>query len=234
MRNLWRVLVFDVVGPLTAIAALLMIGVFLAWPVWWVSACSILTVLIIQSMIVNFVLMRRDKVTVGTDDDGAALRLAAIALMTAALVAAVLVGYTRWTVPDRDSDSDTADVIRLATAVSEATATFSPQDPTASIDRAAALMAPEQAAAFKANFGKSTEDLARKNISAQAQTISAGIEALGPAAASVAVVMRGTQNSPGQPPSRAVLALRVALAKQDGKWLVFDVAPINAGDPASS
>ena len=94
-------------------------------------------------------------------------------------------------------------------------------------------MAPDQAAAFKANFGKSTEDLARKNISAQAQTISAGVEAIGPAAASVAVVLRGTQNVPGQQPSRAVLALRVALAKQDGKWLVFDVAPINSGAPAN-
>ena len=188
-----------------------------------------LCLLIVQSMIVNFVLLRRDRVTVGTDDDGPALRLAAVALMTAALVAAALVGYTRWTTPDRALDSDSAEVVRLATAVSEATATFSPQDPGSSIDRAAALMAPEQAAAFKANFGKSTEDLARKNISAQAQTISAGVEALGPAAASVAVVMRGTQNAPGQQPSQAVLALRVALAKQDGKWLVYDVSPINAG-----
>ncbi|CAN5414172.1 membrane protein [soil metagenome] len=229
MRNLWRLMAFDVVGPLIAIAALLMIGVFLGWPPWWVSAGSMLCLLVVQSMVVNFVLMRRDRVTVGTDDDGAALRLAAVALMTAALVAAVLVGYTRWTAPDREMASDTEEVVRLATAVSEATATFSPQDPTSSIDRAAALMAPDQAAAFRANFGKSTEDLARKNISAQAQPISAGVEAIGPAAASVAVVLRGTQNVPGQQPSRAVLALRVALAKQDGKWLVFDVAPINAG-----
>jgi hypothetical protein len=232
MRNLWRLLAFDIVGPLVAIAALLMIGVFLGWPLWWVSAGSMLCLLVVQSVIVNFVLMRRDRVTVGTDDDGATLRLAAVALVTAALVAAVLVGYTRWTVPDRAMAGDTAEVVRLATAVSEATATFSPQDPTSSIDRAAALMAPDQAAAFKANFGKSTEDLARKNISAQAQTISAGVEAIGPAAASVAVILRGTQNVPGQQPSRAVLALRVALAKQDGKWLVLDVAPINAGAAA--
>ncbi|MET0704752.1 MAG: hypothetical protein ABWY93_34310 [Mycobacterium sp.] len=233
MRNVWRVLAFDIVGPLAAVAALLMIGVFLGWPIWWVSVCSILCLLIVQSLIVNFVLMRRDRVTIGTDDDGPALRLAAVALMTAALVAALLVGYTRWTVPDRDMDRDTTEVVRLATAVSEATATFSPQDPTSSIDRAAALMAPDQANAFKANFGKSTEDLARKNISAQAQTISAGVEALGPTAASVAVILRGTQNAPGQQPSRAVLALRVALAKQDGKWLVFDVSPINADSAGS-
>ena len=147
--------------------------------------------------------------------------------VTALLVAAVAVGYTRWTVPDRDLRADTGEVVRLATAVSEATATFSPQDPTSSIERAASMMAPEQGAAFRANFGRSTQDLARKNISAQAQTISAGIEALGPAAASVAVVMRGTQQTPGQPPSRAVLALRVTLAKKDGRWLVYDVVPIN-------
>jgi hypothetical protein len=185
-------------------------------------------VLIAQSVGLNFWLWRRDGVTVGTDDDGAALRLAAIGLMTAALAAAVLVGYTRLTIPDRQLDTDSDEVVKLATAVSEATATFSPQDPKSSIERAAAMMAPEQAEAFRTNFGKSTEDLAKKNISAQAQTISAGIEALGTAAASVAVVLRGTQNAPGQQPSRAVLALRVSLAKQDGHWLVFDVTPINA------
>jgi hypothetical protein len=228
MRNLWRVLTFDIVGPLVAIGALLMSGVFLGWPIWWVSVCSIVCLLIVQSMVVNFVLWRRDRVTVGTDDDGAGLRLAAVSLMTAALVAAVLVGYTRQTLPDRQLDNDSAEVVSLATAVSEATATFSPQDPTSSIDRAAELMAPDQAGAFKSNFAKSTEDLARKNVSAQAQTISAGVEALGPSAASVAVVLRATRNAPGQAPSRAVLALRVTLAEQDGRWLVFDVAPINA------
>ena len=45
---------------------------------------------------------------------------------------------------------------------------------------------------------------------------------------SVAVVMRGTQNAPGKPPDVAVLALRVALSKDGGKWLVVDVTPINA------
>ncbi len=92
-------------------------------------------------------------------------------------------------------------------AVSEATATFTPADPTSSIDRAAALMVPERADAFKNEFGKATADLAKRNISAQAQTISAGVEAIGPSAASVAVIMRGTQSQPGQPPNTAVLAL---------------------------
>jgi hypothetical protein len=57
--------------------------------------------------------------------------------------------------------------------------------------------------------------------------VSAGVEAIGPAAASVAVVMRGTQNTPGKPPDVAVLALRVTLTKDGGKWLVVDVTPIN-------
>lgn len=228
MSNVWRVLVFDILAPLAAIVALLAIGVFLGWPVWWVAACAMLCLLIVEAMAVDAYLMRRDRVTVGTDDDGPVLRLAVVGLATAALVAATIVGYTHWTVPDRDLGSDSGEVVRLATAVSEATATFSPQDPTSSIDRAAALMAPEQAEAFRANFGASTADLARRNVSAQAQTISAGVEAIGPSAASVIVVMRGTQNVPGQQPSRAVLSLRVAFTRQDDRWLVIDVAPVNS------
>ncbi len=54
------------------------------------------------------------------------------------------------------------------------------------------------------------------------------MEAIGPSDASVAVVMRGTQNAPGKPTDIAVLALRVVLTKQGGKWLVADVTPINA------
>ena len=42
MRNLWRLLAFDILAPLAAIAALLVIGVVLDWPLWWVSACSVL------------------------------------------------------------------------------------------------------------------------------------------------------------------------------------------------
>jgi hypothetical protein len=150
-----------------------------------------------------------------------------VGLTTAALVAAVLVGYARWTIPDRQRDSNTAEVVRLATSVSEATATFSPQDPTSSIDRAAALMGAQQAEAYKNAFAKTAADLAAKNISAQANTESAGVEAISNEAASVAVVMRATQTSPNAPPNRAVLALRVTLTKQDGQWKVFDVSPIN-------
>ncbi|WP_445168064.1 hypothetical protein ACTXG7_01270 [Mycolicibacterium sp. Dal123E01] len=228
MRNLARVLAFDVAAPVAAIGALLAIGFVLDWPLWWVSVCSMLCLLIVQGIIVNFVLYRRDSVTVGTDDEGPGLRLAVVTLATAAMVAAVVVGYTRLLLPDEDFTHDSADVVRIATAVAEATATFSPADPSSSIDRAASYMAPERADAFKGEFGKATSDLAKKNISATAQTISAGLEALGPSAASVAVVLRGTQNQPGQQPSTAVLALRVGLTKQNDHWLVLDISPINA------
>jgi hypothetical protein len=228
MRNLWRVLAFDIVAPLAAIGALLMIGVTLGWPLWWVSVCSVLCLLIVEGIVVNFLLARRDSVTVGTDDDGPGLRLAVVGLTTAALVATVLVGYTEWTLPDRHHAADMDEVVRLATSVAEATATFSPQDPNSSIDRAAALMGPEQAEAYRNAFAKTAAELASKNVSSQANTVSAGVEAISPEAASVAVIMRGTQTSPGAPADRAVLSLRVTLSKNDqGQWKVFDVTPIN-------
>jgi hypothetical protein len=227
MRNAWRVVAFDVAAPLAAIAALLMIGYALDWRVWWVAVGSVLCTLIVEGMVVNFMLFRRDRVTVGTDDDGPGLRLAVVGLTTAALVATVLVTYTQWTRPDRELADGMDKVVALATEVSEATATFSPLAPTSSIDKAAALMAPEQGAAYKQAFAKTAADLAAKNVTAQAHTISAGVEAIGPDAASVAVVMRAVQTRPNTPPDEAVLALRVTLSKKDGNWLVFDVTPIN-------
>ena len=227
MRNLARVLAFDIAAPLAAIAGVLAIGVVLGWPLWWVAVCSMLCLLIVEGMIVNFVLFRRDSVTVGTDDDGPGLRLAVVGLATTALVATVVVGYTQWTRADDAFTRDSTEVVRIATAAAEATATFTPADPTSALDRAATFMAPDRADAFKNEFSQATSDLAKKNISATAQTISAGLEALGPEAASVAVVMRGTQSQPGQQPSTAVLALRVRLAKQDGRWQVLDISPIN-------
>jgi hypothetical protein len=228
MRNAWRVLAFDVAAPLAAICALLGIGIVLGWPRWWVSACSVLVLLIVEGVMVNVWLLRRDSVTIGTDDDAPALRLAAVALCAVAVVSAVLTGYTHWTLPDRRLKADLTEVVRIATGMAEATATFSPQEPTASIDRAAAMMVPEQATAFRDNFGKATADLAHRNVTASASTLEAGVEAIGPAAAAVAVVLRATQNAPGQPPSNAVLALRIALTKQSDHWLVLGVSPINA------
>jgi hypothetical protein len=228
MRNAWRVLAFDIAAPLAAICALLAIGVVLGWPRWWVSACSVLVLLIVEGVMVNVWLLRRDSVTIGTDDDAPALRLAVVALCAVAVVSAVLTGYTHWTLPDRRLKADSTEVVRIATGMAEATATFSPQEPTASIDRAAAMMVPEQATAFRDNFGKATADLAHRNVTASASTLEAGVEAIGPAAAAVAVVLRATQNASGQPPSNAVLALRIALTKQSDHWLVLGVSPINA------
>ncbi|MCG7606767.1 hypothetical protein BA059_22205 [Mycolicibacterium sp. (ex Dasyatis americana)] len=228
MRNRLRVLAFDVAAPLAAIAALAYIGLALAWPLWWVSLCSVLCLLIVQGVIVNVVLARRDGVTVGTDDDGPGLRLAVAGVAAAAVVAAVTVGYLRWTVPDRAFNNDRDEVVRIASSVSEATATFSPQSPTASIDRATAMMSPQQAEQFKNEFANVAKELASKNVSATASTVSAGVEALGPQVASVAVVLRGTQSAPGKPTDNAVMALRVALSKTDGRWLVDNVTPLHS------
>lgn len=228
MRNRLRVLAFDIAAPVGAIAALVFLGVALGWPLWWVSVCSILCLLIVQGVVVNLVLARRDGVTVGTDDDGPGLRLAVVGVATVALVAAVAVGYLRWTVPDRTFDGDRDQVVRIASSVAEATATFTPQSPTASIDRAAGQMEPERAEAFKSEFAPVAKDLTDRNVSAQAATISAGVEALGPQAASVAVVLRGTQSAPGKPTDNAVLALRVTLTKTDGRWLVDNVTPLHS------
>jgi hypothetical protein len=228
MRNRLRVLAFDLLAPIGALAALLYVGVALGWPVWWVAVCSVLCVLVVEGVIVNFALARRDAVTVGTDDDGPGLRLAVVAAATAAMVAAAVVGYTQWTLPDRALRADSAEVTGIASSVAEASATFTPQNPTASIDRATGLMSAASAERFKNEFAAVAKDLGSRNVSAQASTVSAGLEAIGPEAASVAVILRGTQSSPGKKPDTAVLALRVALSKTDGRWVVEDVAPIHS------
>ena len=228
MRNLLRLLAFDLAAPVATIGALLMIGVMLSWPLWWVSVCSVLCLLVLQGVIANAVLFRRDSVTLGTDDDAPGLRLMAVAVATLALAAAVVVGYNHWTLPDRAFTRDSAEVVRIATVVSEATATFTPDEPTVALDRALALMAPGRAEAFSSQFTAATAELAKRKVTASAQTISAGLEALGPEAASVAVLMRGTQAEPGRQPSTAVLSVRVALSNEGGDWRVSDVTPINS------
>lgn len=228
MRNLWRLLAFDIVAPLAAIAALLFIGAVLGWPLWWVSLCSVLVLLIVEGVTVNFWLLRRDSVSVGTDDAAPGLRLAVVFLCAAALSAAVLTGYTHWTKSDRDFKRDSRDVVQIATGMAEAAASFTPSAPTGSIDRAAAMMVPEQAGPFRQQYAKSSADLVQHNITAQAATLAAGLEALGPSAASVSVILRVTQTTPGQPPSQAAPALRVTLTKRGSDWLVLDLAPINS------
>lgn len=226
MRNLLRLLAFDILAPLAAIAGLLAIGLVLGWPLWWVSACSVLVLLIAEGVAANFWLLRRDSVSVGTDDDAPGLRLAVVFLCTAALVAAVVTGYTHWTRSDRVFKDDSRDVVRVATGMAEAMASFTPGAPDSSIDRATALIVPEHAGAFKEQYTKSSAELAQHNVTAQAATLAAGVEALGPSAASVAVILRVTQNAPGQPPSQSAPALRVALTKHGDAWLVSDVLPI--------
>ena len=228
MRNRFRVLAFDVLAPVGAILALVYLGVALAWPLWWVSVCSVLCLLIVQGMVVNAVLFRRDGVTVGTDDDGPGLRLAVVGLATAALAAAVVVGYTQWTAPDAAIHSDGTEVIDIASSAAEASATFAPQSPNASLDRLTAMMTSRGADAFKGEFDSMARDLTSKGLSVQASTVSAGVEAIGPQAAVVAVVMRGTQNAPGRQSTTVALPLRVSLVKQDGRWLVDDLSPINS------
>ena len=228
MRNAARVAAFDVLAPLAAIAALLTIGVILGWPLWWVSVCSMLCLLIVQAVIVNIFLYRRDSVTAGTDDDAPVLRFAVVAVTTAALAAAAVVGYTTWTLPDRAFAKDSGEVVQIATEVAEATATFAPGTPDVAVERAASMMTPERADAFRTQFAATAADLAKRKVTAGARTISAGLEALGSTSASVAVLMRGTQTEAGKPPGVAVLALRVVLAKLDGGWKVTDVTPINS------
>ncbi|PRC49464.1 hypothetical protein C6A85_74580, partial [Mycobacterium sp. ITM-2017-0098] len=118
----------------------------------WVAVCSVLCVLVVEGVIVDFALARRDAVTVGTDDDGPGLRLAVVGTATAAMVAAAAVGYTQWTVPDRTLRDDSAEVTGIASSVAEASATFTPQNPTASIDRATGMMSAASAERFKNEF----------------------------------------------------------------------------------
>ncbi|MFL0285598.1 hypothetical protein ACJH6H_10070 [Mycobacterium sp. SMC-21] len=226
MRNAWRVLVFDILAPLAVLASLVYIGLALERPLWWVVVGTIIGLLVLQASIVNFVLFRRDGVTMGTDDDAPRLRLAVVGLTTVAVVAAAIVGYTKWTVPDRTTSADMSMVVGIASSVAEASATFTPGAPNVSIDRATALMAPQRAEAYRNEFNAVAKDLTSRGVAGQASTISAGIETIGPNFASVAVVMRATQNTPNKPAQATVLGLRVTLTKQDGRWLVMDVTPI--------
>lgn len=228
MRNGLRVVAFDVLAPLAAIAALLFVGVALAWPLWWVSLCSVLSLLIVQGVIVNAVLFRRDGVTVGTDDDGPGLRLGVVALAAVALVSAVVVGYLQWTVPERAVRTASAEVVGIASAAAEASATFAPGSPNVSRDRVVAMMTPAGAEAYRTEFDSMAKDLSSKNLTVSASTVSAGVEAIGPRDAVVAVVMRGTQSAVGKQPIVVALPLRVALTKDGDRWLVADLSPINS------
>ncbi|BBY55644.1 hypothetical protein H7J07_10705 [Mycobacterium koreense] len=233
-RNGLRVAVFDIAAPVGIAAGLLGIGAVLAWPRWWVAVCSVLLVLLVQAVAVNGWLWRRDAVTVGTDDDRPGLRLAVVAVAAAALVAALAVGYTRWTVPDRAFTADSAQVVAVAAEVAEATSSFSPRDPDAAADKAAALMVPERADLLRQDLATVAETMIHDKVTIRAVTLSAGLEALSATAASATVLVSSTRTAAGESPQRRVLALRVALTKLAGAdtavhdgWRVVDVAPLH-------
>nr|WP_163756758.1 hypothetical protein [Mycobacterium botniense] len=224
MRRWWRVLAYDIAAPLATIAGLVMIGIVLRWPPWWVSACSTLVVLIIVGAVANFV-QGRGPGTIGTNDQRPWLRLVVVIICTTALLAAVILGYFGWTVRDRELDRDTTEVVRVATAVAEAMASFSPVDPAASLKRAEAMMLPESASVLKDRYEKSKAALAQNMVTAESQLVAAGVLALRPPAATVVVVMRGTQSRPDVTPIHTVIALRMKLAKKGDRWLVADILP---------
>lgn len=226
--TLWRVLAVDIVAPLAAIGGLLLVGLTLDWPIWYVSLCSVLVLLIVEGMVVNFVLLRRDKVTVGTDNERPGLRFGVVGLAAAALVAAAVLGYLRWTVPDRDLEADSGEAVKTAVAMAEAAATVSLTNPEASIEKAATYMVPDRVNAFRESIGRTATDMANRNIAVDAQTLSAGVEALGPSAARVAVVMRSVQTVANQQVKQSVVPVRVTLTKRGGQWLVLEMSPIHA------
>ena len=228
MRNRLRVLAVDVLAPLAAVAALVYVGLALAWPLWWVSLCSVLCLLVVQGVIVNAVLFRKDGVTVGTDDEGPGLRLGVVAIAAAALVGAVAVGYLQWTVPERDLRTASVEVVNIASSAAEAYATFTPASPTVSRDRLVSMMTADGAQRTGAEFDAVSQEYTGRNISVSASTVSAGVEAVGPDDALVAVVMRGTQSVPGKPQTVVALPLRVALTREGDRWLVADLSPINS------
>ena len=228
IKKYWRIAAFDVAAPLAAIGGLLLIGQIFDWALWTVSLCSILVLIVVEGMVVNFLLMRRDAVTVGIDDDRPGLRLAVVSLAAVALLAAAVLGYLRWTRPDQDLTADSAEVVQIAGALAEAAATVSPTDPNASIEKAAALMAPERVNAFRESIGRTTTDMANQNIAVQAQMLSAGVEAIGPSMARVVVVLRSTQSVANDQVKQIVVPLRVTLSKLSGQWLVQEVGPIHA------
>lgn len=225
-RNLWRGLLFDVIAPSAVLAALVAIGMLLRWPAWWAAVCSALMLLVIASVVANVVWLKRGSVTMGTDDANPWIRLVVATLMTVALAAMVAVGYVRVMSPGHAVDKDSSEVVRIATAMAEAASSFSPLDPNASLDRAAALMAPGRVTAFKQRYNKATAAMAKNMVTAEVEFVAVGVEGINQSAARVAVLMRGTQSRPDIDARHTVIALQVLLAKEKGRWLVIDALPI--------
>jgi hypothetical protein len=233
MRNVWRILAFDIVFPLGDAAAFAMIGVILGWPQWWLWLCAVLWTWVVVSMAVNFSMLRRHGVSVGTDPHNPGVRVAAVALTVASLAAAMFITYTHWWVPERTGEGDVAAVVRLASEVAEATATFTPQDPLSAIQRVTASMSPDEADTFRRSFAPAVLDLAAHGVSGQAVIVSAGVEAISGTDATVSVILRVTRSAAGSAPEQSVQALRVASAKHQGQWQPVAATRIDLSSTAS-
>lgn len=226
-RNMLRVILFDLSAPVVTVLAIVELGVILRWPVWWVVVCTAFCVLIVQGVAVNAYLARRDSVTVGTDDDGPALRTGIVALAAASVLAVAVVGYGHWTLPDREGNADRAAVTDVAATVGEAVVNFAPDNPDTSVRQATEHMTAAQGQSFTRDFGRATAELKAKGISQQGEIVSVGIEALGPGDAVMATLVRRTSVAAKTRPEQSVLALRLTLTKRDGRWLVDNIAPID-------
>ena len=233
MRNGWRLLAFDVAAPLGSAAAFAMIGVVLGWPQWWLWSCAVLWTLIVVTMAMNFSMLRRHGVSVGTDPHNPGLRVAGVSFTVASLAAAMFITYTHWWVPERTGKSDVAAVVQSAGEVAEATATFTPQDPLTAIQRVTASMSPDEADAFRSSFAPTVLDLAAHGVSGQAVIVSAGVEAMSGADATVSVILRVTHSAAGSAPEQSVQALRVAMARRKGQWQPVAVTRIDLSSAAS-
>ncbi|GAB5904385.1 hypothetical protein BKG83_07265 [Mycobacteroides chelonae] len=226
-RNTVRVIIFDLLAPLVTMLAIVELGVILRWPTWWVVVCTASCLLIAQGLAVNAYLARRDSVTVGTDDDGPALRTGIVALTTISVLAVAVVGYRHWTVPDREGNADRAAVTDVVATVAGAVVNFAPGSPDSYVRKATEHMTEGQRQSFTRDFDRATAELKAKGISQQGEIISVGIEALGPEDAVTATLVRRTSVAAKAQPEESVLALRMTLAKRDGRWLVDNIAPID-------
>ncbi|QQG99048.1 hypothetical protein [Mycobacteroides chelonae] len=226
-RNAVRVIIFDLLAPLVTMLAIVELGVILRWPTWWVVVCTASCLLIAQGLAVNAYLARRDSVTVGTDDDGPALRTGIVALTTISVLAVAVVGYRHWTVPDREGNADRAAVTDVVATVAGAVVNFAPGSPDSYVRKATEHMTEGQRQSFTRDFDRATAELKAKGISQQGEIISVGIEALGPENAVTATLVRRTSVAAKAQPEESVLALRMTLAKRDGHWLVDNIAPID-------
>lgn len=226
-RNTVRVIIFDLLAPLVTMLAIVELGVILRWPTWWVVVCTASCLLIAQGLAVNAYLARRDSVTVGTDDDGPALRTGIVALTTISVLAVAVVGYRHWTVPDREGNADRAAVTDVVATVAGAVVNFAPGSPDSYVRKATEHMTEGQRQSFTRDFDRATAELKAKGISQRGEIISVGIEALGPEDAVTATLVRRTSVAAKAQPEESVLALRMTLAKRDGHWLVDNIAPID-------